>query len=77
MDVICAQCGEPWEYYGIHHGDVEEHEIRPFLKGEGCPCCSNHPERQTGIHMEEHFSTLMEASDDMEEFMDSLPPEAF
>jgi len=22
MEVIGAPCGEPWEYYGIHHGDA-------------------------------------------------------
>ena len=32
MDVICAQCGEPWDYYGIEHGDFEEEgDIEPFF----------------------------------------------
>jgi hypothetical protein len=45
MDVICAQCGEPWEYYGIHHGDFEQEDIEPFLKGESCPCCASYPKK--------------------------------
>ena len=47
MDVICAQCGEPWDYYGIEHGDFEEEEdIEPFFRGDFCPSCKNHPERR-------------------------------
>jgi hypothetical protein len=77
MDVICAQCGELWEYYGIHHGDMEPEDIQPFLKGESCPCCWNHPERQTGEFTEQHFYSLMEATDDINELMDSLPLDLF
>ena len=77
MDVICAQCGEPWDYYGIHHGDIEPEEIKPFLKGECCPCCVNKPERRTGKYLEEHFYSLVEATDDTEELMDSLPDDSF
>lgn len=73
MDVICAQCGEPYEYYGIRHGDFEEHEIEPFLKGEGCPCCSGHPERRTGKFEEQHWSTLLEATDDPDEILKFMP----
>ena len=77
MDVICAQCGEPWEYYGIHHGDMESEDVQPFLKGEGCPCCFTDPEKQNGAWIEEHFHSLSEATDDIGELMDSLPPDAF
>ena len=77
MDVICAQCGEPWEYYGVNHGDFEQEDIEPFLRGECCPCCRNHPGRQTGQFFYDHFNSLIEASDDIEEFMDSLPSDTF
>ena len=78
MDVICAQCGEPWEYYGIHHGDFEQEDIEPFLKGENCPCCKIHPDKQqAGHYMEKHFHSLLDATDDIAEFIDSLPPDAF
>lgn len=39
-DVRCAKCGEPWDYYGVRHGDMEEEEASRFLAGEGCPCCA-------------------------------------
>jgi hypothetical protein len=73
MDVICAQCGEPFGYYGIDHGDFEPEDIEPFLKGEYCPCCKDHPERRTGQFLEGHFATLMEATDDPDRFMQYLP----
>lgn len=38
-DVYCAVCGEPWDYYGLIHGDVTPGEGRRILAGEGCPCC--------------------------------------
>ena len=39
MDIRCAQCREPWDAYGVRHGDMEPGEATQFLKGEGCPCC--------------------------------------
>ena len=39
MDVYCKKCGEPWDYYGVLHGDMTPEEARRFLRGEGCPCC--------------------------------------
>lgn len=38
-DVYCRICGEPWDYYGLKHGDVEAGESERILRGEGCPCC--------------------------------------
>ena len=38
-DVYCAVCGEPWDYYGVCHGDMTEEEAGKFLKGKGCPAC--------------------------------------
>lgn len=38
-DVICRKCGEPWEAYGIEHGDMTKPEAKRFLNGEGCPSC--------------------------------------
>ena len=40
-DLICAHCGEPWDAYGVFHGDMTEEERGSFLKGEGCPSCFN------------------------------------
>ena len=38
-DLYCAKCGEPWDSYGISHGDMTEEEKDNFLLGRGCPCC--------------------------------------
>jgi hypothetical protein len=73
MDVICAQCGEPFDYYGIYHGDFEKEDIEPFLRGEHCPCCKGYPERRTGEYWDEHFSSLLEATDDPDAVLDYFP----
>ena len=39
MDVKCAVCGEPYDAYGIRHGDMLRWEARLFLQGAGCPSC--------------------------------------
>ena len=39
MDLYCARCGEPWDAYGVRHGDLTDEERELFLKGEGCPSC--------------------------------------
>lgn len=39
MDVKCVKCGEPWDVYGLKHGDVKAWEADMILKGVGCPCC--------------------------------------
>ncbi|MFQ6065819.1 MAG: hypothetical protein ACE5K3_00895 [bacterium] len=38
-DLVCNICGEPWDSYGINHGDMTEKERGRFLAGKGCPCC--------------------------------------
>ena len=48
MDLSCAVCGEPWDAYGVRHGDMLKWESELFLKGAGCPCCEgDEPEGQT------------------------------
>jgi hypothetical protein len=39
MDVYCCACGEPWDSYGMRHGDMGQPEAKRFMAGEGCPCC--------------------------------------
>jgi hypothetical protein len=39
-NVRCVKCGEPWDYYGIPNGDMDENEARKFMSGDGCPCCA-------------------------------------
>lgn len=38
-DILCAKCGEPWDAYGVDHGDMEQHDAEKFHKGQGCPAC--------------------------------------
>lgn len=38
-DIRCVVCGEPWDAYGISHGDMLAWEADLFRKGAGCPCC--------------------------------------
>ena len=72
MDVICAQCGEPWDFYGIERGDFESEDIEPFFRGESCPVCRPYPDRRTGRFQEEHFETLLDATDDPDRFLPYL-----
>ena len=47
-DIRCAICGEPWDAYGVFHGDMTAEESKRFLKGLGCPCCpKDKPKVQT------------------------------
>jgi len=38
-DIVCSVCGEPWDAYGVRHGDMTPEEAERFLGGEGCPAC--------------------------------------
>lgn len=38
-DIKCVVCGEPWNAWGVDHGDMEKWEAELFRKGAGCPCC--------------------------------------
>jgi len=39
MDIKCVVCGEPWDAWGVNHGDMAAWEARLFKLGSGCPCC--------------------------------------
>lgn len=43
-DVLCVVCGEPWDFYGARHGDMESWEYRLFKLGAGCPSCEGKSE---------------------------------
>ena len=39
-DIICRNCGEPWDAYGARHGDdMSPSEYQMLIKGIGCPTC--------------------------------------
>ena len=39
-DVFCLVCDEPWDSYGVTHGDMTSAEATAFYRGEGCPACA-------------------------------------
>jgi hypothetical protein len=39
MDIKCVVCGEPWDSYGVNHGDMLSWEAKLFKSGAGCPSC--------------------------------------
>lgn len=43
MDVYCQRCGEPWDLYGVDHGDMTDEDRRLFWAGQGCPSCFGKP----------------------------------
>ena len=38
-DLICNKCGESWDIWGAHHGDMTSEEEVIFRAGKGYPCC--------------------------------------
>jgi len=39
MDIKCVVCGEPWDAWGVNHGDMSFWEANLFRAGAGCPGC--------------------------------------
>jgi len=39
VDINCAVCREPWDSYGVNHGDMMPWESALFMQGAGCPSC--------------------------------------
>jgi hypothetical protein len=46
-DIRCIVCGEPWDAYGVSHGDMLPWETRLFRAGAGCPACKGTPNGYT------------------------------
>ena len=46
MDIICLNCGEPWDVYHIYHDAEPEDFERRGCVIKRCPCCrANEPEK--------------------------------
>lgn len=58
MDLYCKRCGEPWDYYGVMHGDLTDEERERFRQGEGCPACFGKPVEKKPFRAE--LATVME-----------------
>lgn len=54
-DIICAICGEPWDAYGVRHGDMTKSEAQKFLAGKGCPCCKGEKPQEDIPAFEDKF----------------------
>src|SRR5947209_10525611 len=72
MDIICLNCGEPWDVYHIYHDAEPEDFERSGCAIKRCPCCrDNKPEGYTKKYRE-HVATSAEAaelfSDDLDGF---------
>lgn len=63
-DINCAKCGEPWDYWGMLHGDMSWWEAELFKKGSGCPCCKG----EGGDNIEKHLRSVIDNSDDPDSF---------
>ena len=46
-DIKCVVCGEPWDAYGVQHGDMLPWEVPLFRAGAGCPACEGVPNGYT------------------------------
>lgn len=49
MDMHCVRCNEPWDIYGLTHGDVKAWEADAIKAGEGCPCCRGKESKDYGL----------------------------
>ena len=81
-DVLCKVCSEPWDAYGIYHGDMTRWKAKLLLKGAGCPSCEGESPFETPTPVEqlaghedpveraenEHYRSLLNAAVD-----DDLP----
>ncbi len=78
MDIKCAVCGEPWDQYGVAHGDIAPWQAVLFRKGSGCPCCCGKSTKQD--HLVDHLQSVVfnsESPDDFDRLHDpeGKPPE--
>ena len=62
-DVVCEQCGEPWEFYYLTH-ELPKDEKEDFLRGGGCPTCDwGESERATGDYRLERIQSIERNTD--------------
>ena len=63
MEIICAQCGEIYEYEYLKK-NCRPDEFEGFVRGWHCGRCIYEPELRSGEFRNEHFRTLIQASND-------------
>lgn len=63
-DIICKICGEPWDMYGLRHGDVKPDVADKILDGVGCPYCKFGTDlNKHGNHAVEYLISLINNSE--------------
>lgn len=71
-DILCRVCSEPWDAYGVHHGDMMAWEARLFKAGAGCPSCKGVDPSTTDSEREERSlasaESMAEGWDDPDSF---------
>ena len=64
-DIHCRVCNEPYDAYGVYHGDMAEDERKQFLAGEGCPSCKGKkPKDDTEDHTDDFLFELTDETDE-------------
>ena len=53
MDVKCVKCGEPWDLWGLNHGDVIAWQADMIKQGRGCPVCLG--AKKNELSLSDHF----------------------
>lgn len=73
-DILCRVCSEPWDAYGVHHGDMMAWEAKLFKAGAGCPSCKGiPPEGEADADAEDRSLKSAESMADAWDDPDSFP----
>ena len=66
-DIHCPVCGEPWDAYGVNHGDMLAWEAKLFKAGAGCPSCEGEAPEGTDVEaceLEHAKNVVLDVADD-------------
>ena len=73
-DSLCSVCCEPWDSYGVKHGDIAPWEAKLFSEGAGCPSCKG--VAPAGCNLEDaaeaHARSIIMGDDDGDEGIQAL-----
>lgn len=62
MDVVCAECGEPWDIYTALHEEPESFD-RDGCLIRGCPCCKENKKLGLPKELVEDLEILAEMAE--------------
>lgn len=75
-DIKCAVCREPWDAYGMRHGDMAPWEYDLFKKGAGCPCCKGVAPSNGADNTEAHLKSVVFNDEDPDSYALLHTPDA-